>query len=34
VFIKESASPVAERETVIADIARLVYDAYLIDAPD
>lgn len=34
VFIKESASPVAEREMVIADIARLVYDSYLIDAPD
>jgi beta-lactamase class A len=33
VFIKESASPVVEREKVIADIARLIYDFHVIGAP-
>lgn len=32
VFIKESAQPIAVRETAIADIARAIYDFYLLEA--
>jgi beta-lactamase class A len=31
IYLKESARPIAERETAIADIARAIYDYYLLE---
>jgi beta-lactamase class A len=33
VFIKQSAKPIEDRERVIADVSRAVYDYYLFEAP-